>query len=351
MRIRNARDFPVMTTFGTLSPSETFVTVVIKGTFALPAAQAPAPVAAEQLAMFTQDVPYDPDKLDGLLKFESDLAPFKPRADIVLVGSAYPSRSGRAAALDVLLRVGRTEQVIRVIGDRKWSLASDTAQPMMIGPLEFDEMPLTYDRAFGGMDEAELIQSPVNPFGRGLIARNTVRSVHGRPLPNLEDPSAMVRSWDARPLPTGCGFYPRAGLPRRKYLGTYDDRWKKSRCPHPPADFRFEFFNGAHPNLQVEGYLQGNEEVLLTHVRPDVERLHFHLPCIRPRIRVQWTWGEAGKVHGSPVPAPLDTLVFVPMQGVFYQTWRARVPCREHDASDVQVVTIDYETLAPQTRS
>lgn len=39
------------------------------------------------------------------------------------------------------------------------------------------------------------------------------------------------------------------------------------------------------------------------------------------------------------------------MWGVFYQTWRARVPYREPDAADVQVVSIDYEALAPQTQS
>ncbi|HVZ33235.1 MAG TPA: DUF2169 domain-containing protein, partial [Polyangiaceae bacterium] len=324
-----------------------FATVVIKATFCLPDARVAAPVAAEQRALLTQDVPYDPDKLDGLLKFESDLAPFKPRADIVLVGSAYPSRGKRAAALDVVIRVGRTEQVIRVVGDRRWSLGSDSSQPGMVGPLEFEAMPLRYERAFGGWDEPELVHSPLNPFGRGLIAQKTVRSVHGKELPNLENPAEMIGGWDARPLPTGCGFYPRAGLPRRKYLGTYDEVWRKARCPLPPADFRFDFYNGAHPNLQVEGYLRGNEEVLLRHVRRGSEPLRFFLPCLRPKVHVERTAGQ----RAEPLFAPLDTLVFVPDEGVFYQVWRARIPCREPDASDLRRVTIEYERMAPEQRA
>ena len=53
-------------------------------------------------------------------------------------------------------------------------------------------------------------------------------------------------------------------MPRVSYAGTYDEQYQKERAPDPPLDFSYAFYNGAHPDLQVEGYLRGDEEVELT---------------------------------------------------------------------------------------
>jgi hypothetical protein len=349
MRIKNARMFPTATTIGTQPPQRPFLTIVIKGTFVLEANSGPARAARAQLPILVGDQPYDQDAPGGLLKFEHDLAPFKPRADIVLVGNAYPLSTQPAVACDVLIRVGHKAKTLRVIGERKWSCAAD-ALPAMVGPRPFDCMPLTYDRAFGGSDDHAKVTSTMNPLGRGFIAQPKLESIHGKDLPNIEDPAHMIRSWDSHPVPVGCGFVPRSSLGRGRYLGTYDDAWQKTRAPHPPDDFRFEFFNGAHPDLQVDRYLAGNEPVTLNHVVRGGQRIDLFLPCLRPLITVQ-SAPQDGRTPGSlgiarNVPAQLDTLVFVPDDALFYVVWRGVYPLERPEAvAEVEQIGIEYEKL------
>jgi hypothetical protein len=211
-------------------------------------------------------------------------------------------------------------------------------------------MPLTYDRCFGGIDEKAGLDPQVPAFrpwcewnylGRGFCGARTVESIHEKPLPNIEDPENLIRSWDTRPVPVGCGFFPRNSKPRSLFAGTYDEQWKSTRAPEAPEDFRFDLYNGAHQSLQVSGYLVGNESVTLENVTPGGGTVEFLLPCIRPRLTV-----KRGDSSFS-VAAPLDTLVFVPDRKVFYQVWRGVVAIEKPDASDVDEVRIDYESLEP----
>ncbi|NIQ17520.1 MAG: DUF2169 domain-containing protein, partial [Candidatus Aenigmarchaeota archaeon] len=48
-----------------------------------------------------------------------------------------------------------------------------------------------------------------------------------------------------------------------------DEKWRKERSPDPPEDFSYDYYNGAHPDLQVEGYLAGDEDVELNNLTAD----------------------------------------------------------------------------------
>jgi hypothetical protein len=52
-----------------------------------------------------------------------------------------------------------------------------------------------------------------------------------------------------------------------------------------PADFNYRFYNGAHPDLQVKGFLTGNEPVELNNLTPE-GLMRFSLPGITPLCRV-----------------------------------------------------------------
>ena len=177
-------------------------------------------------------------------------------------------------------------------------------------------------------------------IGTGFIGKRSGERVEGLRLPNLEDPRNLISAWNSRPRPAGFGFYGRSWAPRLAYAGTYDEKYMKERHPLLPADFSYRFFNGAHPDLQVGGYLRGDEEVDLLNVCPDASRLHFRLPGLMPKISVerwtvppeQWVQEHAGADGSLPSELPLveeplkpvlDTLVFVPDQGVFYEVFRA----------------------------
>ena len=146
-------------------------------------------------------------------------------------------------------------------------------------------------------------------------------------------------------------------MPRLGYAGTYDEQYQRERAPAPPLDFSYAFYNGAHPDLQVEGYLRGNEDVELKHIVPE-PILRFRLPGVQPKITIaKWTvppeeWIEQNapedrdvSVEDVPtleevIPAVLDTLVLIPDEKRFYQVFRGVCPLTSLEALEVARVQI-----------
>jgi hypothetical protein len=301
------------------------LTVIVKGTFTIVAGGA-APIAEEQLPICYGDEFID-EKAGGSLRFESDLAPFKPRADVILNGSAYAPPGTQASALEVSLQVGRLAKAIRVFGDRRWKCGGRFAAARLGPPAPFAAMPLVYERAYGGIDTVGGGYCERNPIGRGYFKKKRKKSVDGAPAPNLENPQQLIKGWQSRPVPQGFGYYGRGWFPRVKYLGTYDERWQQERSPAPPLDFKPDFHNAAHPDLQVAGYLRGDEEVLLKRLTPDGE-LGFKLPGIA--LAGEWERlageGTAGDGAARPLAFKLDTLVLLPDEGRLALVWRDWLP-------------------------
>ena len=181
---------------------------------------------------------------------------------------------------------------------------------------------------------------PGNLIGRGFIEDKSRDSVHDRLLPNLEDPDNLIDTWDDRPYPVGFGFYGRGWQPRMGYQGSEAGAEQADPVFGLPADFRPDFHNGAHPYLQVPGYLTGKEGVELRNLTPDGYR-RFQLPGVQPVIRIRsYTDGPGpGESPGDDVSfverptreerieAPLDTLVFLPDEEALYQVWRGIFLC------------------------
>ena len=80
------------------------------------------------------------------MQSESDFAPFKPRCDVLLNGSAYAPDGQPAKRVEVGLRVGSMNKTFEVIGNRTWerSLGLITSTP----PEPFVKMPISYDNRF-----------------------------------------------------------------------------------------------------------------------------------------------------------------------------------------------------------
>ncbi len=350
MRIINETSFSVCTLFWEDLQQRAMLSVIVKSTFAIQNGKAAA--AADQAPVFTADQYYR-DDLAAPVRMEADTVSFKPAADIVLVGYAHAPRGRRVTQLEAILKVGNLQKSIRVFGDRKWRFASKLAgAPVFTSPEPFQSMELTYERAFGGIDEKSAAYCAENPIGRGFIGIRTPEAIHDKPLPNIEDPRHLIQSWDDHPKPVGFGFYGRGWMPRLKYAGTYNDKYRKERAPALPKDFSNALFNGAHPDLQVEGYLRGDEPVELLNLSPE-GRLRFNLPGIRPKICIKkWTtdpvvWiekntseGHAATLHEVPtmeesVVPNLDTLVLIPDEGIFYEVFRAVCPLKSLDTLEI----------------
>ena len=327
MRIRNDTGLAVGALPGQGAHGQFFLTVVIKAAFDL-IPGGPADLSREQPALrFT-----DAMNPGGSLHLAADTAPFKPRADIALLGAAHAPGRRPVPHVDVHLRVGNHHQRVRVHGERRWRRTLFGWRPMRAAP--FTRMALTFERAFGGEDATRRAIFAANPAGRGFFAPRTRKTIANSLLPNLEDPRQPIRSpWDRR-QPAGFGFIAGAWAGRSRYLGTYDERWRHQQAPDLAEDFRFGYYNAAHPGLQVKGYLRGDEPVRLVHATRAGDT-RFRLSGLCPTVTVVRRAGGRGQWHNiavyenQPLAMHLDTLCLMPDEGRLYQLWRGL--CLVHD--------------------
>ncbi len=336
------------------------LTIVIKGTFDIrPGAS--AMVALEQIPIAYGDEFYDVMGT-GSVKFESDIVLFKPRADIVLVGKACAPGGRPVQVMDVMLRVGHARKTIRVFGERQWRCVGRLLSEQPSAPKPFVTMDLVYERAFGGIDMEGGGYCAENLVGRGFVFKKSKKALDGVPLPNLEDPADLIKSCKDRPKPIGFGFYGKAWMPRLGYLEAHDkqeNQQKEESFPEFPAHFGFDHENGAHPDLQVDGYLKGDEEVELLNLTPE-GTIQFFLPGIRvacnvaklhgPEVGVSedLSGGEGGtaesregaELHMEEVLLNLDTLCLIPDQKRLYLVWRGLCRIKDLDAAEVAMVRV-----------
>jgi hypothetical protein len=318
MKIDNPTPFEV-TAVPLMGPADrNTMTIIVKATFTIE--NGSVDLSPEQEPIAFGDHFYARDQGGGIL-YESDIVPFKPGADIVLSGSAYAPQGLAVDKVDVTLKVGELQKTLRVFGKRLWNHTSvfsrkyraTQAQPLL-------RKPIIYQDAFGGADPTTGEFCAQNPSGKGFFSLKTKDKPAGKPLPCIEDPRNPIKTVVDHPDPVGFGFYNRAWLPRAQYAGTYDDQWRKNRRPRYPKDFDFRYYNGAHPDLQLDGYLRGDEPVELINLTPD-GHLKFELPGVLPDCRVQ----PPKPTDNDMIQMNLDTLFLQPDQSMFCMVWRGGI--------------------------
>ena len=286
-------------------PGVFVLTVVCKATLTLLPVE--SPLAGEQDPPNEGDNHWNDDEHRSL-HAASDLAPFKPRADVFLVGHAHAPRAQPVSSLIVRMIAGDVDKSIEVHADRTW-----TQDGQLREAAPFTRMPLRYERAGGGPTTS-------NPVGMRPDAQPD-RYGHV-PVPNLQPPGYhLARPGDAVP-PIGLG--PIApGWPGRwsKLYGNaagWDHRTGLSRPL--PQGLDPGFFNAAPPDQQT-AELRGNERLVLEHLHPEHARLVTSLPGLSPRATV----AREGQAPGD-LALRCDTLVIDVDRGVCSLVWRGQVP-------------------------
>lgn len=273
------------------------------------------------------DVPY-PDA--GTPMHPSDLFLRKPACDVVVAGTARAERP--VTELDVRVEVGPLTKSLRVFGPRVWYRSLGMTRPT--DPQPFDQLPLLWEHAYGGMDISDpekLAEEPRNPLGRGVVSH--VESLEGMPLPQIEDPRDLITGARSKPAPAGVSALTTAFAPRRTYAGTMDQRWEDERMPLVPEDFDERFNQVAHPELI--GDLKGGEPVRILNVgQPGVSQ--FKLPRLVFQVDAR---ADRGEVTGyRPV---LDTVVILPDEGCVDLTHRTAIPLRRGPAAVREVLIFE----------
>lgn len=264
------------------------------------------------------------------LQAESDIAPFRPRADVLITGTACASSDAAAKVVDVHVRVGALDRRARVFG-RRLLRRGRGGRHILEGIEPFVGLPLTWRAALGGPDpfaepgSAAADPHPENPLGIGWTSRwAKLPDGAEMALPRIEDPAHPVGLGRPLPSPHGLGPVQPGWRPRITLAGTYDEAWRTKRAPLPPVDFS-DAFHQAAPAAQVyPDLLRGGETV-------EVEGLHsngayrFRLPQIiletRTRIGRDTHTGRP-RLISATIDGTAQTLDL---------TWNASTPCNGRD--------------------
>ena len=292
---------------------------------------------------------------------ESDLAPYKPRCDVLVTGHSYapagqrvnkwqsrlrislpvvvqlPTRPEPPAPLNPMMRLTTEQQAQyqaqlqahekeivrlqdpaqrkpRVLLDKTLTFngprlyqAGLLAGWNLLAAQPTSKVPLSYTLAYGGTsqvinpqygnrpEEPEYLINEVcytNPLGTGWQHKNYedagkrarlkmpefIRAPQieypSHPVDGLEvtkqpagpDIAGMTRAaQDYRGRPAGFGPIGRAWVPRVQYVGTYDQDWLDNQWPHVPRDFKFDYWNCAPQDQQIE-HLHGQAIIELTNL-------------------------------------------------------------------------------------
>lgn len=169
---------------------------------------------------------------------------YRGGVDVFAFGAARAPNGRAVPRVDVRIEVGEHFSAsVAVFGDRVWERRGGTL--VASAPVPFVEGPLTIARAFGGTSEWDSLCIPYqdNPDGIGYYLE--LAQAQGRPLPNVEDPGALVARWDDRPEPVGVAPAPPMFGPRLRRTLDVDEASGTLRRIDPA------FFNAAFPALVV----------------------------------------------------------------------------------------------------
>lgn len=307
------------------------VYAVVKGTFAIGPRLLPAD---EQVPVTMADQHYA-DPATSSIRAPSDVCLGKPGTDVVLIGSAWSPDGRPTWQMDVSLTVGTLSKTVRVLGDRVWESNGSGTSMAWVAP--FVRMPLVWERAFGGSDKTEKGPRayPRNPVGTGLRVSGGTKPLAGMPLPNVEDPQALVSGPGDSPEPAGFAPIAPHWDPRKSFAGTYDESWQRNRAPYLPSDFDPRFFHYAPAGQLAATPLTGGEPVEVLGASADGP-LRFTLP----RLAIQTTFRRNG---GEDVRrAALESVLIEPDARRVVLVWRAALNC---DKQVLKMKQVDVSLL------
>jgi hypothetical protein len=213
----------------------------------------------------------------GLL--EPDVFDVRSGTDLIVFGDAV-APDGPVTAMNVAVSAGPYDLTLRVFGDRVWEttlgkgLAPTPAKP-------FTRLPVTLRNAYGGASAGEYGPLPFsrNPDGKGYYLSK--REAIGRPLPNVEDPAALICDWDDRPAPVGVVPYPSTWALRHEPCVRIDATTGKPIFTPTPG-----LHDRAHPRLSGQR-LHAGEVVRIRGMSASPEVAFTLPPCpVEVRIRI-----------------------------------------------------------------
>lgn len=315
MQVYNETDFQTEHTLGLFEPDKYFLSVTVKGVFELVKDGVCVALPKDKQPKIGRSENYI-DNHGNSLKTDGDAQPFKPRADCLFIGSAYAPGGKPMDGFDIVFGVGEMQKRLSVHGHRKWVRDAE-GSVRLEGPEPIAELPVRAEYAHGG---------PTSSYNRHGIGFGPLDETPGASLPaaNLLPPGVGIVPWDKDEESAGLGALPPDVLPRRSLAGTFDAHWLYRRRPLPPIDYDTAFHNAARPDQQIEGYLNGNEEIFLKNLHPDAPTFRSALPNVAIRCFTHRVMDpdHPEEFEFAEVATVLDTCIVDVPAGTVTLLWR-----------------------------
>ncbi len=256
----------------------------------------------------------------------------KPAAEFLVTGHAFAPRGEAIRALTVTARLDTVTKRVGVVGDHHIEDGLPTE------PAPFTEMPLGWERAYGGPSFAE------NPLGRGIAEMPLPGIGHRVALPNIVLPAGTAAH--GAPHPVNLGAIDIAWPQRAHLAGTHDQRWLEEDFPGFARDIDWRIAMAAQPDQRFDGFLRGDEDYAITNMHPEEPELTGRLPGLQPRILVQ----RRGSDAFEDVPLHLTTVWFFPAHKRLVMIHHGSVPTQEEDARDITALLMGADRIgAPRS--
>jgi len=304
----------------------------------------------------------------SILKRDVDIYSWRNFTDLVIQGTLRTSKPQKSMNLQ-LMCAGNAFNIkyqISVTGDR--FVEKGLKGLRLTEPEPFTEMPIRYDKAYGGTDELaeskfadpedlKLLREvvgeeedkesseysyPRNPAGKGYLI--VPEGAEGLAFPNLEFPqeqlslsklTASLQEWGNRPYPACFDWFSHAWFPRSAFVGDFPET-PDGKVPQPELKLgilpnnlselsMFEipkhgFAQGAHPFLCRNRFL-GNEKIHITGMSKDGKDFIVELPGRRPEIQMALFSTQMQKTE------PILDLVFIETEkDLVTLLWRGTLP-------------------------
>lgn len=273
-----------------------------------------------------------------------DLVMPKASPEVLLAAKAYSATGKPVACQPVSFCLGSVNKQLHVFGDREWTYG--LVPTHQVGEAKpFAEMPIRYERAYGGEDYEQ------NPVGIGYTGQRFGAFIGQNQgmMPNIEYADTPVESHTKEYPPAGFGPLDIRWPQRHKKSGTYDQAWIDKDYPALPDDIDWGVYNAAAEDQWLDEELEGGEYYRLEGMHPKKPVIEGHLPDMRVRAVVR-RLGQEAKDSEDVVLTP-DTVWFVPDEELGVLIYRGQIDIVDSDALDVQTLMLAYEHNADAPRS
>ncbi|MEM5581723.1 DUF2169 domain-containing protein [Roseibium sp. AS2] len=200
----------------------------------------------------------------------------KSGPEVLIAGESRAPEGTRVQGQEVGVALGPVRKRATIFGDRHWVRDNDAVKMSYAAP--YETMPLTPDRAFGSESH------PVNPAGKGCDPQYILDHFGYAPLPNIENPDALIKTMTDRPQPVLFGPLEHDHPLRKSKVGQPSWDWIRTSFPEPPPGFDSAYHNMAPADQRIGVSLKGTEPLSVWGMSAAHPVITSRLPGLRIRL-------------------------------------------------------------------